>query len=484
MNATLQHPEARRRVTAARTALVLDEPFFGTLALKLKLVEEPNCGCPDLRTCPHTAWVDGQSLGYWPRFVMSLTHVQLTALLVHEVMHCAAGHPWRRDNREPRKWNQAADRAINPVLREAGYTLPPDGLFELEPSHHGKSAEWIYDRLPRADQQSDEQRPGSGSGSGSSQADPQQGPNDKAKAAQGPPNQGRDQGTQGKPGKGASGAGRPQDKRGQQTQGNTPPNTRSSGLGQGAKNEGPDKDHKSDIDSQGKGNVCDPLGEVRDAPTESADPDEALPTEEDWKQAVQQAAVLAKGQGNMPGALKRFAKMAATSSIDWRSAMRRFAQEVARSDYSFSRPNVRYVASGTYLPSLRNHEVGVLAIGVDTSGSIDQVLLDQFASEVRAVADAVKPRQIRVLYVDAKVQHEDVFERDEEVVLRPKGGGGTDFCPFFEAIAEWEDPPVAAIYLTDLLGTFPDEEPHTPTLWVTGNEKPRPVPFGEVVTAD
>jgi Uncharacterized protein conserved in bacteria len=225
------------------------------------------------------------------------------------------------------------------------------------------------------------------------------------------------------------------------------------------------------------------LGEVRDAPAACADPEETPASEADWQQAVQQAAVLAKGQGTMPGALKRFAKVASESRIDWRSAMRRFAQEVARADYSFARPNVRYVAGGMYLPSLHSTEIGVIAVGVDTSGSVDQTLLDQFASEIRTIADEIHPRQIRVLYCDSKVQSEEIFEHDDEIVLHAQGGGGTDFRPVFDHIAGWDEPPVAVIYLTDLMGTFPDEEPVTPTLWVTGSEHPRAVPFGEVVTA-
>lgn len=459
MQEQLKYPEVRRRITAVRTALVLDEPFYGTLALRLKLVEEENCDCTDDKQCPHTAYTNGQVIGYYPRFVQSLKGNELKALICHEVMHCAMGHPWRRSGRDPYKWNVACDRAINPEMREQGYKLPDGALFELEPSHKGKSAEWIYDRLPR---QTDQQQQGQ-------QQRAQQG-----QGAQRSPRAGQ--------GKEASGPGRPQDGQGQQMQGVTKPGSRSSVLGQGRENGEGVKNHKDDVLPNPQKHFCDPLGEVRDAPshTESG---EAPQSEADWKQAVQQAAVLAQGQGKLPASLKRFAKAAGKSEIDWKSALRRFVQEVARADYSFERPNVRYVAHGFYLPQLRSHEVGVIAVGVDTSGSIDQVLLDQFAAEIRTIASEVKPRQVRVLYVDAKLQHEDTFGRDDEIVMRPKGGGGTDFRPFFEAIASWDEPPVAAVYLTDLMGTFPDDEPATPTLWVTGNAKPLPVPFGEVVTA-
>ncbi len=128
---------ARDKVTAARTALVLDQPFFGVLALHLSIIEDTTCD---------TAWTDGASLGYSPAFVDALTQDELKALIAHEVLHCACGHCWRRDGREPKKWNMAADYAINAVLVEAGFTLPKGGLLDAQFS--GQHSEWIYDRLP------------------------------------------------------------------------------------------------------------------------------------------------------------------------------------------------------------------------------------------------------------------------------------------------------------------------------------------------
>ena len=74
---------AHDKMLRARTALILDEPFFGALALRLKLVEDPTC---------KRLWVDGRSLGYNPDFVLSLTPQEVIAGLVHEVLHVAEGH--------------------------------------------------------------------------------------------------------------------------------------------------------------------------------------------------------------------------------------------------------------------------------------------------------------------------------------------------------------------------------------------------------
>lgn len=133
--------DALRRVIAARTAMLLDDPFFGSLALRLAVREDPTA---------ESAWTDGTSLGFAPAFVASLSQDELKAVIAHEIMHCAAGHPWRRDGRERKKWNVAADYAINGLLAGAGYKLPNDVLMP-DREQRGQSAEWIYARLPAPD---------------------------------------------------------------------------------------------------------------------------------------------------------------------------------------------------------------------------------------------------------------------------------------------------------------------------------------------
>jgi predicted metal-dependent peptidase len=68
-----------------------------------------------------------------------------------------------------------------------------------------------------------------------------------------------------------------------------------------------------------------------------------------------------------------------------------------------------------------------------------------------------------------------------------KGGGGTDFRPFFEASAGGEPSRFGherlAVYLTDGHGVFPKRPPRRPVLWVVtpGGVVDAKFPFGEVV---
>src|SRR5262249_20793082 len=95
-----------RKLTRARTQILLSQPFFGTLCLRLKLIAG---AVPTMAT-------DGQRIVYAPAFVNSLQPAELEAVLAHEVLHCALGHHCRRGQRDPRLWNEAADLAINPLL--------------------------------------------------------------------------------------------------------------------------------------------------------------------------------------------------------------------------------------------------------------------------------------------------------------------------------------------------------------------------------
>ena len=61
----------------------------------------------------------------------------------------------------------------------------------------------------------------------------------------------------------------------------------------------------------------------------------------------------------------------------------------------------------------------------------------------------------------------------------PRGGGGTDLRPFFDATSN----ATLRVYLTDGHGTFPPTEPHGETLWAVppGGKLEREFPFGRVL---
>jgi predicted metal-dependent peptidase len=352
----------------ARTRLVLDHPFFGSLALRLRLVED---------TSIDTAYTDGMVLGYNPAFIETLDLPQTQFLLAHEVMHLACMHHTRRGKRDKDRWNIAADYAINGILEEAGFRQPQGVL--LNPCFSDKSAETIYGLLP-------------------------ENPSD------------------------------------------------------------PDK---------GK------FGEVRDAPPSS----DIKQTEAAGRVQVAQAAQQGKAMGNLPEGLKRLVQEILYPALNWRELLRYFVEEAIRTDFSWMSPSRRYLHLGLHLPGLYAKSLGHVVIAIDTSGSIDDDVLNRFTTEISGVLEAFDT-VIDVLCCDTRVQDHQQYDRqDLPLKIEPKGGGGTNFRPVFEWVEEQGQNPCCLIYLTDLkCNRFPDHAPDYPVLWIQyGNSAWSKAPFGEVV---
>ena len=60
---------------------------------------------------------------------------------------------------------------------------------------------------------------------------------------------------------------------------------------------------------------------------------------------------------------------------DWRGLLRRFLENCALNDYTWSAPNRRYLHHGIYLPGRQEQRIPQLAVAVDCSGSVDDAAL-------------------------------------------------------------------------------------------------------------
>ena len=183
--------------------------------------------------------------------------------------------------------------------------------------------------------------------------------------------------------------------------------------------------------------------------------------EQAWDEAMHQALNIARAEGKVPGQVEETVKGAHASTLDWRTLLRRYMTDAAKSDYSWSLPNRRFIDSGLYLPSIRSEGMETIAVIVDTSGSLPAETLAEFWAELREVATEIRPESVVVLQVDAIVQDAAVYPPDdlpEEIVV--KGRGGTDFRPGFEWLDEQGIQPAVCLYFTDMeCSSYPDAEP-------------------------
>jgi predicted metal-dependent peptidase len=132
--------QAATHMTRARATLILDQPFFGALALKMPLIEDENV---------KTMAVNGKNIFYNPTFVNSISPGLRKAIVAHEVMHCVLDHIGRKGARDHKRWNQAGDYSINGVLTAAGFDFEGTGL--LNSAYDGMITEAVYDLLPPPD---------------------------------------------------------------------------------------------------------------------------------------------------------------------------------------------------------------------------------------------------------------------------------------------------------------------------------------------
>lgn len=201
--------------------------------------------------------------------------------------------------------------------------------------------------------------------------------------------------------------------------------------------------------------------------------------ENDAKQMMNEAAVVAKQQGKLPASIQRMIDELNDPVVPWEALLREYLTEKKPDDYSWNKGNRRFISSGLYLPSIDTIETGEVVVCVDTSGSIGREELNRFGSEINSILQDLKPRKVIVIYCDAAINKVVEFEEGDDVVLEAVGGGGTCFRPPFEYVESNDIKPHALVYLTDAYGSFPDE-PTYPVVWAVTNHD-APVPFGHRV---
>ena len=346
----------------------------------------------------------------------------------------------------PRSWSPTVCCAT------AGFKLPPDAE-----AWDGISVEQAYDRLPEpqdGEGDGDDTPPGTAGDGGSDTPDPQSS-GDHDDDADG--DDGDDPGHGDDPQDGdAPGEGHDDDPQSEDA------------PGEGGETGAPS------FDPSGTGEVMDAAArDGADAGTGDA-PIDVNDEEQAWDEAMHQALNLAKAQGKSPGAVEETVRGAHTSTLDWRTLLRRYMTDASCSDYSWSLPNRRFIDSGLYLPSIRSEGIDTVAVIIDTSGSVDTDALSAFWTEVREIASELQPETVIVLQVDAALQDAAEYAANdlpEEIALN--GRGGTDFRPGFAWLEEHGIRPDACVYLTDMeCARYPDTEPHFPVVWCNWGPTP------------
>jgi len=143
--ATIDMKKLTTKLAKAKTALILEHPFVGTIALSMPFEFDESI---------KTAATNGKRIKFNPEFVDSLPDEEVKFLVAHECFHPMLEHNFRRGDRQHKKWNMAADYVINKLLTDESIgRMPKVGLLDpnIYNAGHGTS-EGIYNILPEQDE--------------------------------------------------------------------------------------------------------------------------------------------------------------------------------------------------------------------------------------------------------------------------------------------------------------------------------------------
>lgn len=375
---------------------------------------------------PHmTACTNGQWFRFGRKWVEEnvADDEELFGLDLHERLHVILMHMWRREGRDMGIWNVANDAIINATIIAMGYKLPKGGVMIPWVTDQMGSEE-VYQELLQEMKNQPKPQPGKGKG------------------------QGQGQGS-------GEGDGEEEDGKG-------------SGSGKTKPRHG----------KYGDGG-WDKHGDLQDAPDDAS--------VADMEATIRAAAQMARDCGDGSALVNRILGSTPKASVNWKDEVRAALTASARDDFSYRRFSRRFLARGMYLPALQSDAMGGLLIGFDTSGSMSEDDCAQVAGEIQGIVDDLSPDWVEVVYCDYNITNVQRFEKGDDLVLCPKGGGGTSFLPVFQhadKLTETGDRVAAMIYLTDMEGNLEElTEPEFPVVWgcVYQHRNMPNAPFGSVV---
>ena len=413
-----------------RRQLLYRYPFCGTISMSLELV-------PTRDPRITTAACDGKHIYFDIDFLSKMQPEHQLFVFAHEVWHAVLRHMLRCEGRDRNAWNIAADMEVNALLRTDGLSVPPDALL---PEQYGFNRDEVHNAETYYDAVIERQQWQKTNSSSSSDSD------------------GKDSSNQ-----------------------------------MGGNSDGELKgqfDQHIGEDDNFAGMPC-PSTEDKYGALE-ADPDVQPNVNRADVELIREAAISAaqqieRSRGELPGHLKRLINELIKPEMPWQELLMQFVTRCMGDKTSWSRPNKRFVASGTYLPS-RYGEMVKVAIGLDTSGSTSGDMV-KFLSELNGLVKTFGNYELYIIECDTQVGKFEKYDENQPLDLENNkwsttGGGGTTLKPIFDKIAEEQLDIDAAIVFTDgWTEKFTAEmAPQYPVLWLlTTKDRDENFEFGEKV---
>ena len=238
-----------------------------------------------------------------------------------------------------------------------------------------------------------------------------------------------------------------------------------------------DKNYISDKYGDGKVNECLKPGE--DGPAESK-----VSNKSKWENIINKAKTIAKmKQAGVKGSgMARIFKELLDPTINWKDALYKY---VTQSRADFEGYDRRFIHDGLYIDDVGGNKVHIAAF-VDTSGSVDEGLLQNFLSELFFAINSTRGTTGYLYYFDTELYPQGNIE-DLDSPPKPVGLGGTSFVPIMAELnkisAENAYTSTLGIIYTDGYAPMTWKEPDTSLLWCIspGGIKNEDIKYGDTV---
>ena len=382
-------------IAALKRKMLVKYPFFGSVVASVDYKE--NKDIP-------TAGTDGETIYYNPKYLESLSVEEQTFIFAHEVCHIAFNHILRSEGKDPELWNIATDGVINQFLKRDGLKMALGGVDMAEAINY--DAEQLYDKLLQEKQQRQQQN---SSNSGNSQEQ------DKQSQEQSGGDSGKDL--------------QEEDKSKQDVGHDT------HSMWEQAVKKHKEQQEKSDkkeslldklLGKDAKEKEKNELEKKQEELESMGEKDAFKKNLEDKKKQLEELKEAISKQASQAGtSTNRDVRIVndigtAKPIVDWRYVLR----EAIKYDVDWSYKNAT-LEDGVVTANLEEQPMPETEIVLDTSGSINEVLLKNFLRECKNILQHTK---LKVGCFDTEFYgfHEIRTEEDIEN-MRFEGGGGTDF---------------------------------------------------------
>jgi len=156
--------------------------------------------------------------------------------------------------------------------------------------------------------------------------------------------------------------------------------------------------------------------------------------------------------GNLPGGMERYINEFLKSKISWKSKiLKNIKRSIEPVDYHYRKPHRKSYQLEIYLPGINKEKIET-DIVVDLSGSIDLKSYTEFISEIYGLIKSFPVIECNIYFGDTTITSKHNIKKSnikDLMILKPKGGGGTDMEAIFKEISETRKHSKLVICLTD-----------------------------------